>query len=110
MHRPPSVQSNSHLWKQVRRYIDLYLTWLLCCALGLGVVLLLYANLRGSNWSMYVLGMIWIVYVFWTEGYLRRSQREGCLHDSSLLVIFVQIALILLAFSALQISGSHVFF
>ncbi len=72
-----------------------YASWIVLFLLGLWLVFLLQRNivedllfmrvnpwqLRGlSQWSVYVFGAIWLVYVFLAEGYLRQGLLQGTLH------------------------------
>lgn len=111
---PSEVESVFDVWKQAGQHVVQYLIWLLCCTLALGLVFLLHEvletliflrvnpwHLRAyEKWSIYVLGIVWIVCVFLIEGYLRRSQRSGRLLVASLMVLSVQLALIAISAAA----------
>jgi len=112
---PSEVDSVFDVWKQAGQHIVKYLIWLLCCILGFALVFLLHENLEEfiflrvnpwhlrayEKWSIYALGMIWIVAVFLIEGYLRRSQRNGRLLYASLIVLSSQLALIVISAAAI---------
>lgn len=74
------------------QWIRVYVSWLGLTALALWLVFLLQYNLVNNlffmhvnawqlrfvhQWSIFVLGTIWILYVFLTEGYLRRGLHQG---------------------------------
>lgn len=76
----------------MRAYILVYSSWMALFALSLWLVFLLQQNLVNdvfflradawglrfiSQWSLFVLGIPWILYVFLTEGYLRNGIDQG---------------------------------
>lgn len=76
-------------------WILAYAGWIVLFLLGLWLVFLLQRNivedlffnrvnpwqLRGlGQWSVYVFGAIWLVYVFLIEGYLRQGLLQGNLY------------------------------
>lgn len=76
----------------MRAYILVYAVWLALFALSLWLVFLLQQNLVNdlfflqtdiwrlrfvSQWSIFVLGIPWILYAFLTEGYLRNGIARG---------------------------------
>lgn len=76
----------------MRAYILVYAGWIVLFALSLWLVFLLQSNLVDdlffmrtnawrlrfvSQWSIFVLGIPWILYAFLTEGYLRNGIARG---------------------------------
>ena len=112
---PAEVESVFDVCKQAGKHVIQYAIWLVCCALGLGLIFLLHENLETAiflrvnpwhlrayeKWSIYLLGMVWIVCIFLIEGYLSRSQRKGRLLAASLTVLSVELALITMSAAAL---------
>ncbi|MEZ4863000.1 MAG: hypothetical protein R3C14_16900 [Caldilineaceae bacterium] len=73
------------------RYVVYFFFWILFSASGFGFFLLLRDSLfklgvvlrfnpwlvRGiDRWGIFVFGIIWVIFIFWVEGYLRNAVPE----------------------------------
>ena len=111
---PSEVESTLDIWKRFGQLGVHYAFWFFSCALGLLLVFLLRWNLIEAlfalrvnpwqlrafdKWSIYALGMVWIVGSILIEGYLRRSLFRGRLHVAAGRVLAVQLGLIALSFA-----------
>ena len=107
----PEIESIPDIWKRFARHVVHYVLWLVSCALGLWLIFLLRWNLNDAlflrvnpwhlraydRWSIYVMGIVWIVCIFLIEGYLRQSLRSGRLHIAAGWIFSVLIGLIALS-------------
>jgi hypothetical protein len=84
--------SDTLSWGMIAQYILAYLIWFLFCALSFRAIWLIRTNLVEDiffmrvnawqllaigNWSVWLMGIVWIVGIFIAEGYLRKSVENG---------------------------------
>jgi len=89
-----SVKTDSGLprWVTIAQYILAYLLWFLFCALAFFALWRVHAILIDSiffgrvdpwqlraidKWSLWVMGVGWVVGIFLSEGYLRKGVEKG---------------------------------
>lgn len=86
------TDSESPKWSTIAQYILAYFLWFVICALSFWVIWLVRTNLVEDvffmrvdpwqlraidRWSLWVMGIGWIVGIFLCEGYLRSAVEKG---------------------------------